>query len=508
MRAGCTPCRSLTTAVTTALVNCDGWGLQLVFALFQRTDCPANVRPDPLTGPSMFESAPADADPAATARIAGHGRILASAAMLGTTVVLVKLLAFGKDWLVARRFGASDELDAFLVALVIPSYAVAVLAHSFGLAFVPTYIRVLQDQGGRAAARLTAGALVGGCAVLLGSTLVLVAVSPYVLPLIGTGFDEPKLALAGTLFNIVVGILVASGISSILGAVLNAQERFATTALAPMAVPACTVVVFWLGQNRYGVYALAVGTTLGFILECLILSVAVHRRRLLRLRGWNLFEASLKRVGSQYVPVAVGALLMSSSLVVDQAMAASLGSGSVSVLSYANKIPALVLGIVAVSLSTVLFPRFSRLIANGQWDELERTIGGYSKAIFMLSIPGVALLALGSEPLVRLIFERGAFSPQTTAAVSEVQLWLLPQIPFYVLAMLGARLLSALGGNHIVLGIGALNLAMNVGGNLLFMHWFGVKGIAMSTSLMYLVATLATLAAIRLKLADERPRAD
>ena len=102
------------------------------------------------------------------------------------------------------------------------------------------------------------------------------------------------------------------------------------------------------------------------------------------------------------------------------------------------------------------------------------------------------------------MFERGAFTPETTAAVSEVQRWLLPQIPFYVLVMVGYRLLSALDGNALLLRIGALNLFMNVTGNLVFMHWFGVKGIAMSTSLVYVVATLATFTAIRIKLAEVR----
>ena len=95
----------------------------------------------------MDESGFSDASPARTLGLATHGRVLASAAMLGGMVVLVKLAAFGKDWLVARRFGASDDLDAFLVALVIPSYAVVVLAQSFGMAFMPTYIRVGSSRG-------------------------------------------------------------------------------------------------------------------------------------------------------------------------------------------------------------------------------------------------------------------------------------------------------------------------------------------------------------------------
>jgi putative peptidoglycan lipid II flippase len=193
---------------------------------------------------------------------------------------------------------------------------------------------------------------------------------------------------------------------------------------------------------------------------------------------------------------------MSSSTVVDQSMAASLGSGNVSILNYANKIVALVLSMVAVSLSTVLFPRFSRMITAGQWSELNRTIRGYTRLTLLASVPAVALLVVFSEPLVRLLFERGAFTPETTAAVARVQICLLFQLPFYVLVMLGSRLLSALDANRTVLRISAMNLAMNVGGNYLFMRWYGVAGIAISTSLVYVVASLAILLAIRFKLRE------
>lgn len=455
----------------------------------------------------MDESGTSDTAAARSLGLATHGRVLASAAMLGGMVVLVKLVAFAKDWLVARRFGASDELDAFLVALVIPSYAVVVLAHSFGMAFMPTYIRVAHRDGAPAAKRLAASALLSGTAVLIAITLALALAARYLLPWIGTGFDASKLVLAASLFYVLAGVLIASGISTILAAVLNADERFAVAAMAPMAVPLVTVLVFWFGQERYGIYALATGTLAGFICETVVLSVAALGRGLLAWPRWDGFDASLRFVGRQYVPVAIGSLLMSSSLVVDQAMAASLGSGSVSVLNYGNKIVALVLGVVAVSLSTVLFPRFSRLIAEGRRTELTHTIRVFSALIVAASIPLIVVLMIFSEPLVRLVFERGAFTPETTAAVSEVQRWLLPQIPFYVLVMVGYRLLSALDGNALLLRIGALNLFMNVTGNLVFMHWFGVKGIAMSTSLVYVVATLATFGAIGIKLAETRPPA-
>jgi putative peptidoglycan lipid II flippase len=259
-----------------------------------------------------------------------------------------------------------------------------------------------------------------------------------------------------------------------------------------------------LFQERFGIYALAGGTLAGFVAECLLLAAAMRGHGLGRLPRWHSLDATLRHVGSRYWPIVVGTLLMSSSAVVDQSMAASLGSGNVSLLSYGGKIVALVLAVVAVSLSTVLLPRFARLIAAGGWDELHRTLGGYVKLILIGSLPVVAALALLAEPMIRLLFERGAFTPETTAAAARVQLYLSLQVPFYVLAVLGARVLSAMDGNQIVLRIAVLSLALNVAGDYVLMQWFGVDGIAMATSLVYLVAAMVTWIAVRSKMAEGR----
>ena len=105
---------------------------------------------------------------------------------------------------------------------------------------------------------------------------------------------------------------------------------------------------------------------------------------------------------------------------------------------------------------------------------------------------------------MRLLFQRGAFTPETTRAVADVQLCYLAQLPFAVLVMLGYRLLASLEGNRLVLAIGAINLLLNVVGDVVLMHYFGVRGIAMATSAVYLLAAAMTYAAIRAKLAEAR----
>jgi len=431
-----------------------------------------------------------------------HRRVVSSIALLGVATLAAKSISLVRDLFVANSLGVGDDLDAYLVAMVLPSYAVVVLAHAFGSGFVPTYVRVWQQSGLAAAQRLAGGVLTLAILILTAVTLMVAAAAPLLLPVIGLGFPASKIALAWDLSFLVVGMIVAAGVSAVVAAILNAHERFIPVALAPAVIPMGTLAVFLLWAERAGVYALAAGTLVGFVLECLLLVAAAWWLRLLPWPHLHWREREIAAVGRQYLPVMLGGVLMSSSLVIDQAMAASLGSGDVSVFNYGGTVISVVIAVVAMSLSTVLFPRFAHLIAAGRARELMRTFTLYAGGIVLLSLPGIAILAVYSEPLVRLLFERGAFTPEATLAVSRVQMWLLLQIPFYVVVMLGARVLSALDANATLLRISALNVVVNVVGNYLLMRQFGVSGIAIATSVMYLVATLATLLAIRARIAD------
>jgi putative peptidoglycan lipid II flippase len=449
----------------------------------------------------MLEPAEATGNADSASLALGSRPILASAAVLGGLTIVAKVVAFGKDLLVARTFGAGDDLDAYLVAFLVPSFGVTVLASSFAPAFMPTYIRLLHEQGAGAARGLAGRALLGTLGLLVGLTAMLVVAGPWILRAIGSGFDTEKLALAQSLLYIVAGVLIASGLSAVFTTILHAHDQFAMASLAPVVVPAATVALLWALQDRLGIYALAVGTLVGFAVELAALAVATRASGLLPRVAWQGVDSNLRHVASRYVPMAIGSLLISSSVVVDQSMAASLGSGNVSVLSYGNKVVAFLLSLVAVSLSSALFPRFSRMITLGERAPLRRTLRTYSLAVLALSIPGVAAVAWFAEPMIRLLFERGAFTREDTIAAAVVQGYLAVQIPFYILVMIGFRLLSALDGYGIILRIGALNLVLNIAGNLALMPYLGVAGIALSTSLVYVVAAVVTFAAIRFKMA-------
>ena len=223
--------------------------------------------------------------------------------------MVVKLAAFAKDWLVAWRFGASDELDAYLIGVLIPSFAVGVLVHSLAAGSCRLTSAFSKRKEPPAAARLVASLLAGGSALLVAVTLVLVATARSILPWLGLGFPRREAALAESLFYVTSGILIVTGLSAVFAAVLNAHERFGMTARRPLAVPrdvrravgVSTAVGHLCLGGRHGGWVLR--------LECGVLAGGVWRGGWWQWPRWHGLDDNLRHFLPQYLAVALAALL-------------------------------------------------------------------------------------------------------------------------------------------------------------------------------------------------------
>jgi putative peptidoglycan lipid II flippase len=421
-------------------------------------------------------------------------RIGTAMALVGVLTFVVAAVGALRDVVVASQFGPSGDLDAFLVAFLLPSFAVSVLAGALATAFMPTYVHVLEHDGEEAAQELfsSVGSLAAGS--LTAASILLVLGGYYLIPLIGSGFSTSQLALGRTLFLIMVPILVIRGVASIWGAALHANERFALVAATPVLVPLFAIVLLLLTKGHWGVYPLAIGVVLGYAAEAGVLAYGLRRRGLrLRLR-WNGLSRDVRNVLGQYFPMLAGATLMSSTAVVDQAMAAALEPGSVSLLHFGSKLGALVIGVGSMALGSALLPHYSRMVAQRDWAGISGTVRTYGLLIVFTSVPLVGLFIYLREPMIGLLFERGAFSTDDTRRVAQVHMYYAAQIPFYLLGTLLVRLAVSLNASWILLSGAAINLPLNVMLNYIFMHWLGVAGIALSTAVVYFVAFCFTAA--------------
>ena len=415
-------------------------------------------------------------------------KIFYAAIVVGFLTLAVKSAATVKDLAVAASFGTSDALDAFLIAFVLPSFVTSVIAGSLNAALIPTYIEIRDREGSPSAQRLLGGVMVISLGLLVLVTGVLVIIGPLLLPILGSGFSPAKLALTEALFYIMLPGILLGGIATIWSAVLNAGERFALAALSPVAIPALTVAALVATGGSQRVYALAVSLVLGTLLQVGLLAWGLRRERVPLMPRWSSNDPGVRQVIGQYVPMTAGAMIHGSTPLVDQAMAAALGSGAVAALNYGNRIVTLILTIGTTAIGTAVLPYFSKMTAGGDWINVRRTLRLYTVLILLVTIPATVLLIALSEQLIRLFYERGAFTATDTHLVSRIQIMYAVQIPVYTVGILIVRLISSIKANKVLMYGTLINFSVNLVLDYVLSRVLGVAGIALSTTVMYTIS--------------------
>jgi putative peptidoglycan lipid II flippase len=407
---------------------------------------------------------------------------------VGVLTCLVKIAGGIKVAVTARYFGAGDSLDAFLTAFALPAFFVEVIAGGFAPSFVPALIRVRSQHGEGAAKRLAREGLTLVLAVMVLVTVLLAAASQWVLPVLGSGFSPQKLQVtAALLLGLLVWLPMAACMSS-WRAILNAHEVFVIPAAVPLAVPVITMFFLFAGASRWGVYILSIATVVAVIVEFAILAAAVRRLGYPLAPAWTGWNPRLIEIRREYLPLMAATLITSGCLLVDQAVAGSLESGSVSALAYGTRLLAVVFAVGAAAVATALLPEFSRLVAEDAWDRLRNALRANIVVVTGLMLPLLALLIWLAGPMVRIFFERGAFDASATQLVARVQSYSLLQAPFAMLFAILSRLATALSANALIMRAGAAALLVTITGDLLLSERMGVSGIPLAGALAQFVS--------------------
>lgn len=423
-------------------------------------------------------------------------RVFAAATLISVLTLLAKLANVAQDLLAAARFGTTDAMDAFLLAYVFPLFAISVATTSITGALIPAYIHARERDGATAAQELASSTVGWITLLLIGVTALLALVIPVALPWFATGFSPAKLALTRHLFFLLLPLVMVSSWGVLWAAVLNAREHFAVTSLAPLATPLGGAIALLFG--RIDVFAL--GIVAGAAVETLIIVIAASRAGVTPVPRLGAFTPELRGIAKQYPSLIAAGVLMTGTTIIDQAMAATLGAGSIAALNYGRKIVGFALTIASLALGTAVFSYVSTLIARRDAAGTRHLLASSAKIVVAITIPAVVVLALGSRPLVALLFERGMFTHADTELVAQVQSGFALQIPFYLLSILGVRVLSALQRNHVLAWIAGVNLIADAVFNYVFMHWFGIAGIALSTSTVYVLSAALVWWRVRVEL--------
>lgn len=421
--------------------------------------------------------------------------ILTALMTVGTMVVAIKAVTVVREMTVAHVFGTGDSLDAFLIAIIPAYFAINIQIAALSAALMPVFIRTRHHDGEVAARKLAENALALVALMLVVTTGVLFLLGDDLVRLLGSGFEATKRAEALYLFQLLLPLIALQGIIKCIGTFINAAGRFAVVAAAPIATPALTIGALLVYPHAEG-ELLVFGVVAGAAIELLVVLIFAQRLRVPLLPRWHGLDARTRQVLWQYLPTMLGALTGGAALMIDQGMAATLEPGSVASLSYGSKVVALALTLSASPISTAVLPYLSKLAAAGDAAQLRRSLIGWIAVILPLSLPITAVLYIFSEPIIRLFLERGAFDAEDTLMVAQLQAFYALQIPFYLVGVLAARVINAMSMNQITALVGVLNVLSNIIFNLLLMRWLGLPGIALATTIVYMLSMFVNLGVV------------
>ena len=425
---------------------------------------------------------------------------------VGAGAASVRVAAAVKDLVVAHRFGTGDAVEAFLLAFVLPIFLAGSFRSAFLAAFVPRYLQAEAQRGPEAAREVLRRAIAVQLVLLAAVAAGLALAAGPIVGVLGHAFAADKRELTRHFVVLLAPFVVLDGTAGMFTATLYARRRFAWAACVSALPPVVTLGAVLIVPAVWGASALVLGVLLGAALEAAVAAAFVGRG------GFGVVP-SFARPGPDdlallrgFALLLVGGILMSANTVVDQAMATAAGAGSVASLSYGVKMPAAVLGLVGVALTATTLPHYATFVAVGRFREMGASLRKHAVWLAVAGFAIAAVLALLSRPLVHLLFEHGSFGAADTARVARIQAFYAFQIPGFLVGMVSARCLNALGRDRLILAVSVLNFALNVVGNWVLLRVLGVPGIALSTALVYTFSATLLLVLCRRAVRQEALR--
>ena len=410
------------------------------------------------------------------------------AATVGGLTIVSRLFGLVRDILLASTLSAGMVADAFFVAFKLPNFFRRLFAEgAFNAAFVPIFSEHLERGGPEDARRVAEEAL----SLLLIALMVFVgliqAAMPWAMLLFAPGFaDEPeKFDLTVTLTRLTFPYLLFISLVSLLGGVLNSLRRFAAVAATPILLNICLIGAMLFVAPRMATpgHALAWGVSVAGMVQFAWLAFECRRAGMaLRLR-WPRLSAAVRELLRRIVPAAVGAGVVQISLVIDIILASLLPAGSVSYLFYADRLYQLPLGVIGVAVGTALLPLMSRALAAGREREAHDNQNRAIESALLLTVPAACALVLLAEPLIRVLFQRGAFGPAETQATAFALRAYALGLPAYVLVKILTPGYFARADTRTPVKYGMIALALNVVLNLLLMIPMKHAGLALATAI-------------------------
>jgi len=320
----------------------------------------------------------------------------------------------------------------------------------------------------------------------------------FLVPVVAPGLEEQKTAIH--LMRVMSPLIISIGLIGLSTAIINAYEHFVFPAFAGLLSNVSIISIVLLLANRLDIASLALGTVVGSLLHLLIQSIVLIRQEKIYLRIVDFSHPGVKRIFLLLLPLFIGLSVGQINLLVDRVMASGLVEGSISALNFAVRVMELPLAIFGVAVGVAIFPILAQQVVRNELGMLRETFSWGLRMVWFVTIPATLGLIVLREPLIRLLFERGAFDQIATQMTATALLFYSLSIFSNAALVVITRTYFSLQDTITPAKIGVVAVLVNIVLNLILLRYFAHGGLALATSIAAAVNLLLLMVYLRKKL--------
>lgn len=420
-----------------------------------------------------------------------------SGAAIGVFVINIisKLLGFIREMMIAYMFGTSYIVDAYTVAITLPSVIFSFFISGFSQSYIPTASRI-DEASEQKDFYNNIQTILFFASVLM--SLICFGMSEYITRILAPGFSREALELTNVFVKVIAFIFPFMSLFSMTAANLLFHERFVFANICDFIAFNILIIISIFIAGQGNIFFLIIGYLLSQIVVLILLWIYAEKKKIQKYHfKIDLRDRRIKEICFLALPFGLSLFVNQINSAIDRLLASTLGEGVISALNYANKVQLIIMGLTTMIFVTVCYPRLNMYFAKKQYALGMRYI---SKGIMLTNILAIPLMGgffLLSYPICQILFQRGAFDANATLMTSRCLSFYALGLVFYSYREIFTRCLAANKQQKLILRNTLCAVAFNIFFNLVMIRFLSYIGLSLATSLAGFLAVILMYLDIR-----------
>lgn len=428
---------------------------------------------------------------------------MASKAKIATIVLMFiiltsKITGFFRDIVLAQTFGAGQISDAYLTALNIPIVLFDGISAALGTTFIPIYFKIKSSKDQDEVNKFTSNIL--NIVIIISFLFILLGIifAPYIVKIFAVGFKGEVFNLTVSYSKILIFSMIFIATNGLVSSYLVASGNVYISGAITIPFNILVIVSIILAAKTNS-YIMVYGTLIAYIAQLLFQIPLLIKKGYKHKITINLKDENIRNILILVVPVFLGSYINQINAVVNRTLASTLDSGSITALNYANKLNMFAVGVIAVSISTIMYPRLSKLSSENNSLLFKINLSKAINMIVIIMLPIMVIMTSFSTEIVKILFESGSFNSHDTYLTSTALYFYSIGILAYGLKELLAKSFYSLQDTKTPVKNATISVIINIILSIILVRIIGIGGLALSSSISAMVTAILLLVSLRKK---------